>query len=198
MDQQLTVVLPVHNCERQLRSSVQDILDLVLVMRQSVAIVVVDDGSTDDTYETACELARQYPQLRVLRQSIRQGIGAALELVRNRLSVEMVLVHDGVSSIDASQLQAALNAADSTDRVVERPDKSTGSRRFSAIRALHNQMEQAHRSATSFRWIQLDQPLVPRRRSRVESTSTDRPIGGAPLTLPSSQLSMGMVPTPPA
>ena len=199
MDQPLTVVLPVHNRERQLRSSVQDILDLVQTIRRPMQIVIVDDGSTDDTYETACELAQQYPQLHVFRQSIRQGVGAALELVRNRLAVEMVLVHDGVSIIDATQLQNALQTDDRAHQVVQRAGTTTesaGSRRFSAVRALHNQMEQVHRLATSFRWIQLERPMVPRRRHSAKpapSMPAEMISGNVTVTLP--QLPLGAVPT---
>lgn len=200
MDQSLTVVLPVHNGERQLRSSVQDILDLAPTSQRPLQIVIVDDGSTDDTYDTACELMRMYPQLTVLRQSVRQGLGAALELVRNRLAVEMVLVHDGVSTIDTLQLQTMLQTAGAGTAVVERAvspttpnTESTGSRRFSAVRALHDRMEQAHRKAACFRWIQLDKPLVPRRRSSAPSTKTPQPIG---LPIKVSALPMGTTPTP--
>ncbi len=171
MDQPLTVVLPMHNCERQLRSSVIDILDLTFTTSEMFQIVVVDDGSTDDTYETACELARQYPQLTVLRQPFRQGLGAALDLVRNRMDVQAVIVHDGISVIDVAQLQNMLQTGcvgESSGIACAPPSESkilsNGSRRFAAVRALHNQMEQAHRSTMScFQWMQLEKPLVPRR-----------------------------------
>ncbi len=170
LDQPLTVVLPMYNCERQLRSSVLDILELTSSMPSATKLVVVDDGSTDETYETACELARQYPQLTVLRQPVRQGLGAALDLVRNRLAVEKVLVHDGVSTIDVSQLQTMLQLDNANEGPLEKAEpanfsttQASGSRRFAEVRVLHDRMEQVHRTATCFRWIQLEKPLVPRR-----------------------------------
>lgn len=174
MDQSLTVVLPVHNCERQLRSSVQDILDLAPLVSSPLDIVIVDDGSSDDTYETACELVRRYPQLQVFRQPMQRGLGPALELVRNRLAVDNVIVHDGVSAIDVNELQQVLQEMMSSEAEPTAADsrsssgrESTGSRRFAAVRALHNRMEEAHRSAASFRWLKLDKPLIPRRRATV-------------------------------
>ncbi len=162
------------NRERQLRSSVLDILDLTASVSRALKIVVVDDGSTDETYETACELARLYPQLTVLRQPVRQGMGAALELVRRRMAVERVLVHDGVSTIDVAQLQAMLqmesarehpneSGAHPCDSTTQSFGQSSGSRRFSDVRVLHSRMEQVHRQATCFRWMELKKPLVPRR-----------------------------------
>ncbi len=202
MNQPQTIVLPVYNCERQLRSSVLDILDLTSSAMTMMKIVVVDDGSTDDTFEAACELARQYPQLTVLRQPVRQGLGAALELVRNRMTVEMVIVHDGVSPIDAAQLQMMLREENANKSPLETamPNNSTmlssGSRRFASVRALHNRMEQAHRTATCFQWMQLEKPLVPRRCQTACSTSPqeEMPSPGAPV--PFINLPIGMSPLP--
>jgi glycosyltransferase involved in cell wall biosynthesis len=108
LNQQLTVVLPMHNMERRIRSSVHDLLDLSVSIRVPLSIVIVDDGSTDDTFETACEMARMYPQIQVLRQSFRSGLGSALELIRNRLNLDMAIVHDGVSPIDPAELKELL------------------------------------------------------------------------------------------
>ena len=51
LNEQLTVVLPMHNNEREIRSSVHSILEFSVQARLSLDLVIVDDGSTDDTYE---------------------------------------------------------------------------------------------------------------------------------------------------
>jgi len=170
LDQPLTVVLPMFNRERMMRAAVMEILDLSPVLRTAIEVVVVDDGSTDETYETACELAREYPQVTVYRQPARQGLGAALDLVRRRLNVEMVVVHDGVSPVEASQLKAAVESNPQSEGVLRQsvrrsapPVDSDGSRHFGTIRALHDRMEHVHRAVTGFYWLQLDKPMIPRR-----------------------------------
>lgn len=173
-DPKLTIVLPIYNHERQLRSTVLDILDLAGALHFNIEVVLVDDGSTDDTYEAACELARVFPQLVVLRQPFRQGLRSALELVRNSLEAELVLVHDGVSSVDMNQLQQMLLDAISS-RYEPMPASSTdsldsvGSRRFCSTRSLHENMQRAHQSLLAFSWLHLEKPLVPRRRRPVEA-----------------------------
>ncbi len=203
MEQSLTVVLPMHNCERQLRSSVLDILDLTSSASQRMKIVVVDDGSTDETFETACELARQYPQLTVLRQPVRQGMGAALDLVRNRLAVEMVLVHDGISAIEVAQLQTMLQEESANEKSQgkammpsDSAMQSSGSRRFASVRALHDRMEMAHRTAACFQWMQLEKPLVPRRSqmSYQSDTQEKKPAAGAPISFGNLPTGIGFVP----
>ncbi|MCG8449766.1 MAG: glycosyltransferase [Pirellulales bacterium] len=170
MDKSLTVVLPMHNGERHLRSAVLDLLDLAHELALAMELVVVDDASTDETYETACELARVYPQLTVLRQSVRQGLSAALTLVRNHLSPQIVVVHDGISAIHANELRALLDsnsqatAFDTNAQIPSEPAfEAVGSRRFGSLRALQENMERVRRRVSSFSWIRLEKPLIPRR-----------------------------------
>ncbi len=179
LDQPITIVLPVHNAERQLRSNVRDILDVTTTGTREIRVVIVDDCSTDDTYETACEIARRYPQITVMRQAMRKGLGTILAMIRNRVSAERVLMHDGVSAINTKELQQILQTPTNQDDALEQAGtarmpiaESTGSRRFPSVRAGQNRMEQAHRAVSSFRWIKLDQLLVPRRRPTVGLPTT--------------------------
>jgi len=196
LKQQLTVVLPMYNCERHLRRSVLEVLDLAHSMTTMIEVVVVDDGSTDETYETACELARAYPQVTVLRQPVRQGLRAAMEMVGRRLSVEMVVVHDGVAPVDSSQLKTLLQSDPRLDASLRKSAireteavSSRGSRRFVSSGAVPPSAVQSPRWATGFRWMQLAKPMVPRRRAMrvptlprsVPSASSRVPTGMMPL-----------------
>ena len=195
LNQPLTVVLPMVNFERQLRTSVLEVLELAYVFTHDFSIVIVDNGSTDETYETACELARTYPQIQVLRQSVRQGLGRVLEMVRNNFAREMVVVHDGVSPIDIAQLKTLLKSGDSTnaDLAAESMRDATGqgtsaSRRFASLRALHDGMEHVHRSPRGFCWMKLEKPLMPRRCREVGPPVVVGQLSGLPTSaLPALQ-----------
>ncbi|MCH2114600.1 MAG: glycosyltransferase [Pirellulales bacterium] len=172
MDQPLTVVLPMYNRVRLLRCAVLDIFELAHEIDSPLAVIVVDDGSVDETYETACELARVYPQLKVLRQPTRRGLAAALALVRNNFWPEIVVVHDGLSSIDAADLKLLLesrtqvtDAHCTASAPGEQSIDAVGSRRFASLHALQEGPEKTHRGITSFSWIRLEKPLIPRRAS---------------------------------
>jgi glycosyltransferase involved in cell wall biosynthesis len=174
LNQQLTVVLPMHNKERQIRSTVHDLLDISVMTRTPFNLVIVDDGSTDDTFETACELSRTYPQVHAMRVAFRGGLGSILDLVRNRLRVEMVIAHDGVSPIDPMELKQLLmqqrEGWHGREAVAESAAnyEARGSRRFAAVRTLQQSMEQVHRTVVGFNWLRLEKPLVPRRRADTE------------------------------
>jgi hypothetical protein len=181
LNEPLTVVLPMHNSERQIRSAVHDILDLATSLHVPLDLVIVDDGSTDDTFESACELARTYPRIKVLRQPFRSGFASVLELVKNRLSIEMAIVHDGLSPIDPAELKRLILSEGNrrqgtiTPETVESFD-SHGSRRFTAMRSLQRSMETAHRAVLGFTWLRLEKPMLPRRRQTVEQSVPRTPI----------------------
>jgi hypothetical protein len=171
----------MHNNERQIRSAVHDILDLCASLNVTLDLVIVDDGSIDDTFETACELARTYPRIKVLRQAFRSGFASVLELVKNRLPIEMAIVHDGVSPIDPHELKQLIVSDRNRRRGVPTAETvesfdSHGSRRLPSLRSLQRNMESAHRSVLGFTWLRLEKPMVPRRRQVVEQTQPPTPL----------------------
>ncbi len=185
MDAAVTIVLPVYNAERALRPLITGILDLATAPSRRLTVAIVDDGSTDETFEAACELARDFPQVRVFRQPYQQGLGPALEEVRRRLRIAEAIVHDGVGPIDLDELEALL--AEEPHVAVAIHDgggEGRGSRRFAAVAALNAQMAEAHRAVTSFHWLRLAEASRPRR-----AYAATGPLGGdAPPTVILSNL----------
>ncbi|QDV72280.1 glycosyltransferase [Botrimarina mediterranea] len=105
MQSSLTVVLPVHNAERSLRRDILDVLDAAAELTSDVEVLVVDDASTDDSFETASEMSREYRQVRVLRRSRRQSLQETLREVRASIRSDVVIVHDGSSRVNPNQLR---------------------------------------------------------------------------------------------
>lgn len=192
MENPVVLVLPIHNGEQHLPSLVTRILELGIDAACPLSIVILDDGSTDDTFETACELATEYPQIQVLRQPLRQGLPAAIDRVRRLKVAQRVIVHDGVSPLDAAELTAMLREAAPGDlwefgAQAAPTDPTRGSRRFAAITRLHTALERAHSSVSSLRWVELSETAAPRRVTGVASSalgdfaSTSDPQSAAPL-----------------
>lgn len=165
MDHPATVVLPIHNGERRIRSLVFKMLEIAETLQRELRIVIVDDGSTDETFESACELSVSYPQVSVLHQPVQRGLGPALDRVRRIVSSDRVIVHDGVSPLDVRELVAMLRegqAENATSAPAAAPE-ARGSRRFAEVTALHSAMQRAHEPLTAFRWLKLSDYLSPRR-----------------------------------
>lgn len=168
MNRSATIVLPVHNVERTLRPLLLRILELAETTARRLQLVVVDDGSTDGTYEAACELARQFPQVRVLRQPYQHGLRPALDAVRRRFGVENVIAHNGAGPVELEELESLLRApaepcvAGQSPSVDSRFAADRGSRRFGAVAKLSAGLTEPRGSAGAFRWLRLDD-CTPRR-----------------------------------
>jgi len=197
----LTIVLPLHNAERFVEKIVQEILDETQSLDRSISLVLVDDGSTDDTYETARRLSRCFPQVLALRQTVRSGLGAALELVHKRTAAERVLIHDGVSSICASQLNQMLQSqqdqADDHDSGLSMKSEieAQGSRRFAAVTALNNSLSRSHRPILGFQWLQLKESVSAGRRKLAKASSISEQAHSPVIPLTSAFNLTDMVPS---
>ena len=94
MEPSLTIVVPVRNAEGVLREQVQQLLETAEDAANHFEILLVDDDSDDLTEEVARDLAREYPQVRVMRHHRRSGRDAAVRtgLLHSRGNV--VFIHD--------------------------------------------------------------------------------------------------------
>jgi len=75
---QLSIVIPVYNEAAVLARTVQEIIAYLSRLPLTYDIVIVDDGSTDQTAAIASELAQANPLIRLLRSSHR-GKGGAVK-----------------------------------------------------------------------------------------------------------------------
>lgn len=95
----LTIVIPVYNEERYIKSLVARV--------QAVAIekdlVIVDDCSSDKTYERLQELEREYANVRVLRHEVNQGKGAALRTGFKHATGDVVIIQDADLEYDPNE-----------------------------------------------------------------------------------------------
>lgn len=94
MQRSLSVLLPVKDAQTTLNASVHEVLDVVADSIDRFELLIIDDGSTDATCEVAHELARHYPQVRVVRHGTPQGREAALRTGLKRSRGEVVVTQD--------------------------------------------------------------------------------------------------------
>lgn len=104
MNRSLTVLLPVHNAQATLERDVAEILDVACELTAQFELAIVDDGSTDATWELAQDLARRYPQVKLLRHSNRQGTATAIRTAVKQAAGQVVIAHEGGRSVDATEI----------------------------------------------------------------------------------------------
>jgi glycosyltransferase involved in cell wall biosynthesis len=65
----LSIIIPAHNEARRLPSTLEQVFAFLQAQNYPAEVLVVENGSSDQTYEIALGYARQYPGLRVLQES---------------------------------------------------------------------------------------------------------------------------------
>lgn len=77
---ELSVIIPAHNEAARILPSLHSIVRHLTDRAQPFEVIVVDDGSVDDTARVVHEYARQAPFIRLIRLPVCAGKGAAVRL----------------------------------------------------------------------------------------------------------------------
>jgi dolichol-phosphate hexosyltransferase len=86
----LSVMMPAYNEAR----TIEVILGHVLEHTEVGEVIVVDDGSSDGTWEIVSRVSKRDPRVRAFRQEANQGKGAALRRAIGELRMPFALVQD--------------------------------------------------------------------------------------------------------
>jgi len=112
----LSVVVPVYNEE----ATVARLLATVLQQRPVQEVIVVDDGSSDQTWAKLQEVSRAEPRVKLLRHERNLGKGAALRTAFPAATASIVIVQDADLEYDPVEYFLLLNPilADKADVVL--------------------------------------------------------------------------------
>lgn len=114
---EFSLVIPCFNEEAAIRLTV-DQLSKELSGAPNYEIVVVDDGSFDDTPRILDELARENPELTVVYHSRNRGYGAALKTGIRRAKSELIVITDADGTYPNSRIPDLVAEAADNDMVV--------------------------------------------------------------------------------
>jgi glycosyltransferase involved in cell wall biosynthesis len=101
----LSIILPVRDAERTLSEQVHELLEVLPDLTSRFEVLVIDDASRDQTPEIAAELARTYPQLRLIRHSQPLGLDLAVQTGIGRALGQTILVHDTAGRASPTDLK---------------------------------------------------------------------------------------------
>src|SRR5919108_108026 len=109
---ELSVIIPVYNEEENVEPLIQEITSVVAPLGKKYEIVVVDDGSQDNTFPALAQLRHNEPHLRVVRLKRNFGQTAAMAAGLAYAQGEVVVMMDGDGQNDPADIPALLAELD--------------------------------------------------------------------------------------
>ncbi len=91
-NQKITIVVPTLNEEQNIGAIVNELVALKQKENLNIEIVVIDDNSTDDTYNIALCLKKQYPFISVYKSHLHRGFGNVVRVGLEKASGQMAVI----------------------------------------------------------------------------------------------------------
>ena len=105
--EKISIIIPAYNEADRIVFGIEETLRTFNEFGCSWELIVMDDGSEDNTYELLCALAAKYPeQLIVKKNSLHLGKGRALKKALHYVSGEYVVFLDADMDLHPVQIQA--------------------------------------------------------------------------------------------
>jgi glycosyltransferase involved in cell wall biosynthesis len=104
----LTVFFPCYNEQDNVTKVVQQAVEVLEALRADYEVVIVNDGSADDTGPVADRIAAANERVRVIHHPRNLGYGAALQSGFRAATKELVFYTDGDGQFDMKELPPLL------------------------------------------------------------------------------------------
>ncbi len=117
-EQSLSIVLPAHNEEHIIARTLSDTLETVSRWVKNFEVIVVNDGSTDQTAGLVTVLACSDSRVRLINHECNQGYGAALVSGFAAATKNLTFFMDSDGQFDIRDLQRFLPFIDEYDAVI--------------------------------------------------------------------------------
>ena len=96
----LSAIVPFLNEEKFLKDSVESLIKYDFISE----IILVNDGSTDKSYEIASSLSNKYKKIKLKNLTDSHGKGYAINSIKNLISTTHILIHDADLEYDSKDI----------------------------------------------------------------------------------------------
>lgn len=101
----MSVVLPIRNQQSTLLPRIHYLLDWLTDLSPKVELILIDDASTDESYEILDMLRLEYPQISVIHNRRQVGPAACVQMGVQRTTSEVVFVRESYDLLEAEDLR---------------------------------------------------------------------------------------------
>ncbi|MDO8269513.1 MAG: glycosyltransferase family 2 protein [Candidatus Levybacteria bacterium] len=115
---ELTLFFPFWNEEKNVKHVVESAIPIMKDVADEWEILIIDDGSSDNTYEIGKELARKYRNVRAITHSPNRGYGAALREGFDNARYKYIVFTDGDRQFDFAEITKFIDEIKGADIVI--------------------------------------------------------------------------------
>ena len=112
---EISVFFPFWNEEKNIEKVVSNAITVLDKIAKKWEIIMIDDGSSDNTLKIAKKLAENNPHLKVVTHEKNRGYGASLKSGFKAAKYELVVFTDGDGQFDFSQVSKFLPKIKNSD-----------------------------------------------------------------------------------
>jgi dolichol-phosphate mannosyltransferase len=109
----LTVVMPAYNEENNIKSSIKAIYENISRMTPDFELLVINDGSTDNTGQIIDVLSRKYKKIRIIHHCMNMGFGYTIKEGIRLAKGEYFTQFHGDNDTSAKSIAGMINQVDS-------------------------------------------------------------------------------------
>ncbi|MCK9151774.1 glycosyltransferase [Methanobacterium alcaliphilum] len=115
----ISVIIPMYDEEENVGNTLSQVNSILDNFFDKYEIIVVDDGSSDRTFELVSEIITKSPSIKIIKHSINQGMGKALRSGFKEASGDIIVTLDADLSYDPRDIPLLVKElGDSIDIVV--------------------------------------------------------------------------------
>lgn len=115
---ELSIFFPFWNEEENIEKVVKSAISIADKYAEKWEIIMVDDGSADNTAAIGQKLAKENPNLRLISHKPNRGYGAALKEGFEHARYNLIVFNDGDGQFDFSEVERFLKKIDKADMVI--------------------------------------------------------------------------------
>jgi glycosyltransferase involved in cell wall biosynthesis len=113
----ISVFFPCYNEQENVGRTVEKALNVLEKLNADFEVIIVDDGSSDDTGRIANEIAARHGRVKVVHHKRNLGYGAALQSGFKTATKELVFYTDGDGQFDINEMPPLLRLMEQYDIV---------------------------------------------------------------------------------